>query len=237
MRISKTAAIFAAALVFAPLGANADVVCDITYNDNTLFVTMRSDSADGKAYFFINSVDDDGKKTTLRIDEVSFADGEFVYIEQMSASKAASAYVCAADRLSLKPISAHTNIAEAANARKLYSGESAAVKEMNKEIVGSLKKANESLEDILDNFSRSDRENIINHVMDVFDWAVRDSGEFIINKENIKARYAEQIDAVRNAYDKKTDDQKKDFKTAISRVDPESFGFIKDFFDIDIDNY
>ena len=73
--------------------------------------------------------------------------------------------------------------------------------------------------------------------MDVFDWAVRDSGEFIINKENIKARYAEQIDAVRNAYDKKTDDQKKDFKTAISRVDPESFGFIKDFFDIDIDNY
>lgn len=237
MRINKTAAIFAAALSLAPLGASADAVCDITYNDNTLFVTMRSDSADGKAYFFINSVDDGGKKTTLRIDEVSFADGEFVYIEQMSAEKAASAYVCAADRFSLKPISVHTNIAAAANARKLYSGESAAVKEMNKEIAESLKKANESLEDILDNFSRRDLENIIYPVMDVFDWAVRDSGEFIITKESIKARYAEQIDAVRSAYEQKTPDQKKDFKTAMSGVDPESFGFIKEFFDIDTDNY
>ncbi len=237
MRINKTAAIFAAALAIAPLGASADAVCDITYNDNTLFVTMRSASADGKAYFFINSVDDGGKKTTLRIDEVSFADGEFVYIEQMSAEKAASAYVCAADRLSLKPISVHTNIAAAANARKLYSGESVAVKEMNKEIAESLKKANESLEDILDNFSNWDLNKIVYPVMDVFDEAVRDSGEFIINKEGIKARYAEQIDAVRSAYDSRTPDQKKDFKTAMSGVDPESFGFIKDFFDIDTDNY
>lgn len=237
MRISKTAAIFAAALVFAPLGANADAVCDITYNDNTLFVTMRSDSADGKAYFFINSVDDDGKKTTLRIDEVSFADGDFVYIEQMNASKAACAYVCAADRLSLKPISAHTNIAAAANARKLYSGESAAVKEMNKEIAESLKKAADNLYDMSGRFPNRDYRDIVEVVIEVFDESVRDSGEFIINKENIKARYAVQIDAVRSAYDSRTPEQKKDFKTAISGVDPESFGFIKDFFDIDIDNY
>lgn len=237
MRINKTAAIFAAALAIAPLGASADAVCDITYNDNTLFVTMRSDSTDGKAYFFINSVDDGGKKITLRIDEVSFADGEFVYIEQMSAEKAANAYVCAADRLSLKPISVHTNIAAAANARKLYSAESAAVKEMNKEIAESLKKAADNLYDMYDRFSNRDYREIVEIVIDVFDEAVRDSGEFIINKESIKTRYAEQIDAVRSAYDSRTPEQQKDFKTAMSGADPESFEFIKEFFDIDTDNY
>ncbi len=63
MMINKIAAFAAAALALAPIVTSAEAVCDVTYNDNTLFVTMRSDSADGKAYFFINSVGDDGAKT------------------------------------------------------------------------------------------------------------------------------------------------------------------------------
>ncbi len=47
----------------------------------------------------------------------------------MSADEAKKAYVCAADRFSLKPtISKHMNVASAANLRELNSSESVEVK-------------------------------------------------------------------------------------------------------------
>lgn len=225
-----------AAIVFLPVCGGAAGVCDVTYNYGTLFVTVSSDEAE-TAYFFINSLENDGTKTTAVMKEVPLGEKKFVYMEQMNADKASKSFVGAMYKNSLKPLSKNTKISAAENARELNADESKLVEAENEEIAASLSRASESLGKILYNFDSMDDFFIVADVMDVFDDAAANSDKFLINTDSIRVRYKTFIDEVKDLYGKKNDAEKKEFKTKISGVDPDSFEFIKDFFDIDINDY
>ncbi len=115
------------------------------------------------------------------------------------------------------------------------------IKKANDEsgIVPKLEKANAELDSALTygKFQRAHTE-IVEDIMNVVSKVIDDAAnnKYVISEDTIAENYLELLKAVRDKYKNLSEDSKVDFKTAVSAIDPETFDFLEEFFQFDIDS-
>ena len=115
------------------------------------------------------------------------------------------------------------------------------IKKANDEsgVVPKLEKANAELETALDEgkFQRAHTE-IVEDIMNVVSKVLNDAAnnKYVISEDTIAENYLELLKAARDKYKNLSEDSKVDFKTAVSGIDPETFDFLEEFFQFDIDS-